>query len=170
MHRFPEYLSQWSVRIYSCIYREDFPSIWASGVSEYMHTYSSRISRVSEPVHFQSIFLHTRAGFPDYLSQYTFKAYSCIQQQDFPSIWASEGSECINQYSSRISRVSEPMKSEHAFLHIQGGFPEYLSQWSVRIYSSIQQQDFLTIWASTISKHIPAYTRKISRVSEPAHF
>ena len=169
MHRFPEYLSQWSVRIYSCIYREDFPSIWASGVSEYIHPYSSRISSVSEPAQFQSIFLHIQGRFPEYLSQHTFKAYSCIQQQDFPSIWASEGSECINQCSSRISRVSEPMKSEHAFLHIQGGFPEYLSQWSVRICSYIQEQDFPSIWARTLSKHIPAYSSRISRISEPVY-
>ena len=180
-------------------------------MSEYINQYSSRISRVSEPAHFQSIFLHTRAGFPEYLSQYTFKAYSCIQQQDIPSIWASGVSEyaCIHtaagfpeylsQWSARIytcmqqqdfpsiwastllkhilaysggdiSRVYDPVNFQHTFIHTAGGFPEYLSQWSVRIYDSIQQQDFPSIWASILSKHIPACSSRISRVSEPAHF
>ena len=132
--RFPVYLSQWSVRVYSCICREDFPSIWASGVSEYINAYSSRISRVSEPVECQNIFIHTGAGFPEYLSQHTFKAYSCMKQCDFLSICASGGSAYIYTYSRRISRVSEPYDLRNIYLHTAGGCPEYLSQWSVRIY------------------------------------
>ena len=58
--------------------QDDIPSIWASGVLEYMFAYSSKIPRVSEPVNLHSIPLHTAAGFPEYLSQHTFKAYSCM--------------------------------------------------------------------------------------------
>ena len=133
--RFPEYLRQWRVSIYLYIQQQDFPSIWAIWSSEYIFAYSRRMSRVSEPVECQDILINTAAGFPEYLSQMIFRIYLRVQQQDFPSIWASTLSKHIPAYHRRqIPRVSEPVECQSIFLHMQGGFPEYLSQWSVRVY------------------------------------
>ena len=188
--RFPEYLRQWRVSIYLYIQQQDFPSIWAIWSSEYIFAYSRRMSRVSEPVECQDILINTAARFPEYLSQYTFKAYSYIWQQDFPSIWASTLSKHIPAYHRRqIPCVSEPVECQNIFLHMQEDFPsiwasgvsehidKYIQQdfpsiWAsgVSEYMPICREDFPSIWASGVSEHIYTHRSKISRVSEPVHF
>ena len=145
---FPEYLSHWVFRICSCIQPKDFPSTWAIEFPEYVPAYNGKISRVSEPLKFQNMFLHTTDGFPEYLSHLSFRICSCIQQKDLPSVWATQFSKYVPAHSRRISRVSEPLNFQNMFLHTTERFPECLSHWIFKICSCIQQEDFPSIWTT----------------------
>ena len=167
---FPEYLSQHTFKAYSCMEQGDIPSIWASGLSEYINKYSSRISRVSEPVEFQNIFLHIQGGFPECLSQWSVRIDACIQQEDFPSTWAIEFAKYCLPVHGRISRIPAPLNFRSMLLHTTEGFPEYLSHWIFKVCACIQQKDFPTICAIEFAKYVPAYNKSMSRVSEPLNF
>ena len=119
-----------------------------------------------------NILINTAAGFPEYLSQHTLKAYSCIQEQDFPSIWASTLSKHIPVYSSRISRVFEPVECQNMLAYIQQqDFPSiWASKFSIYICAYIYREDFPSIWASGVSLYMHTYRSRISWICEPVHF
>ena len=164
---FPWYLDHGILIICSRAQQKDFQSIWAIRFSENDLPYNKRMSRVSDPLNCESMFLHTAEGFPKYLSHWILKVCPCRQEKHLPHIWAIKFSKYIPAYSRKISRVSEPLNFHNTFLHITEGFPEYLSHWIFEMNSCIWEKDFPSIWATEPSKYVLAYNRRISRVSEP---
>ena len=106
----------------------------------------------------------------EYLSHWILKVCACIQQKDFPTIWAIEFAKYVPADNKSMSRVSEPSNLQNMFLHTTEGFPEYLSHWIFQVCSCIQQKDFQSIWATNFSQCVPAYNRRISRAPEPVNF
>ena len=167
---FPEYLRHWIFEVRSCTQQKDFQSIWATKFSKHALAYNRKISRVSEPLNFRSMFLHTTEGFLEDLSHWSFQVWSCIQQKHVPSTWAIEFAKYCLPVHGRISRIPAPLNFRSMLLHTTEGFPEYLSHWIFKVCACIQQKDFPTICAIEFAKYVPAYNKSMSRVSEPLNF